>query len=266
MSWKDEMSMEKSELAKEINKSLASSTQDHIVSGIKAAISAVPIIGGAVASLISDYIPRTREARLKEFLIVFTEELSKATAISQSSIVETERFAGLLTKTLRSVADTHDKEKIALFRAFLVNAAVAPISDEDVETMFLARLHEMTMSHLKVLALFGDPYKNIKHQFDLKNEGIPLLIGMRAILENVPELGESSGKARHDPKRHVHALVEDLDRWGFLDNPLKYEGSVDQAEGLIDYIDGFLTSFGRDFLKYIETEHKDTPGVAGPYE
>ena len=50
------------------------------------------------------------------------------------------------------------------------------------------------------------------------------------------------------------ALVEDLSRWAFIDNP---EDHYDEdfklgAENLADFMDGFLTCFGRDFLNYIE--------------
>ena len=38
--------------------------KDHIVNVIKASLSAIPVIGGPISSLVGDYIPKKKEERL----------------------------------------------------------------------------------------------------------------------------------------------------------------------------------------------------------
>jgi len=88
--------MKGSELTKKVTEGFTHSNQDHLLNALKAMLNAVPIVGGTLASLMSDYIPKAREERLKQFLIDFAEELSNVSEKVNVTNLESERFSDLL--------------------------------------------------------------------------------------------------------------------------------------------------------------------------
>jgi hypothetical protein len=113
--------MKGTELTKKVDESFTTSNQDHLLNVLKAMLNAVPIVGGSLASLLSDYIPKAREVRLKDFLADFAQELSEVSEKVDTTNIESERFSEVFAKTLKSVAETHSKEKRDVFKSFLIS-------------------------------------------------------------------------------------------------------------------------------------------------
>jgi len=52
------------------------SASDHVLAIVKAGINAVPIVGGPIASLISDYLPTSTQRAVEKTLRLLGEKLS----------------------------------------------------------------------------------------------------------------------------------------------------------------------------------------------
>lgn len=249
--------MSESQLEKELRSSFSKSSRDHLLNLMKAAVSAVPTVGGSLSSLINDYIPSSREKRLYEFLQSFVRDLSTLKEKIDHDYINSDRFAYLFTRTLNLVVQNYRGEKLRAFRSFLVRASVDINANEDVQTMCLNRLDEMTVSHLKLLDFFGYPHIYIKKTFSGKGSSSFSGMVYRGIAETMPELYQEWSIPGYDERvtiRHVGALVQDLVRWGFIDDPENYDDEPFDLGALseVEFIDGLLTAFGRDFLNYID--------------
>ncbi len=126
---------------------------DHLWNVLKSVVGALPFGGGILASLMGDFLPKSREKKIEAFLTALADGFERLTE-AQAEAVKTDEFAYLFTKAAQSVASEYREEKIAAYRNLLVNALVVPGHEDLVET-FLSRLDRMTPTHLLVLHLYA---------------------------------------------------------------------------------------------------------------
>src|SRR5690606_36262179 len=94
---------------------------EHLLNLLKAGLATTPFCGG-IASLMTDYIPSTKQQRLEEFVSEVSEDLMKLKHRVDENILHTDEFAFMFEKCFRGVAENYQAEKIQAFRGMLINS------------------------------------------------------------------------------------------------------------------------------------------------
>jgi hypothetical protein len=129
---------------------------EHILNIFKAILSAAPFTG-ALASLITDYIPTQRQKRVEEFTTQLAQDLDRLKTTVNSEYVLSDDFAFLFEKSFRAVAENPQKEKLDAFRAILLNSVLAKTMPEEEKEYFLSLAMSLTTLHLRVLRFLATP-------------------------------------------------------------------------------------------------------------
>jgi len=127
--------------------------RDIIRNSVVAAISAIPIVGGPLASLAEDFIPKQKEERLIAFIERLALDVASIKDQIKADVVNTDGFAFVFEKTLKGVLDNWQQDKIDCYRAIFINALTDKddLTDEEQE-LFLQLLDSLTVRHIKVMA------------------------------------------------------------------------------------------------------------------
>jgi hypothetical protein len=94
---------------------------EHALAVIKAGISAVPYVGGPIASLISDYIPTATDRTVKAFAREVGERLECLEHRIDVQTVNKDEFSELFKSCYLSVVRTHQATKIRAAAALIAN-------------------------------------------------------------------------------------------------------------------------------------------------
>nr|MBU1328984.1 hypothetical protein [Candidatus Omnitrophota bacterium] len=225
----------------EETKSLAKqSATDNILNAVKAAISAIPYGGGVVASLISDYIPKSREKRTLEFLKKVAEDLESLKGIVNEKYIQSEEFEYLFQKAWRVAVEHYQNEKVEGFRAILINSAIGKEATADDKDLFINILNDLTGYHFQMLKVFQDPVGwNAKNSNKVK--GASMMASLSQIFrECFPDWGEE----------RIIIILDDL-----FNKKLCTISSerlkVMISGGGIEKFNNALTPFGRRFIDYV---------------
>lgn len=137
---------------------------DHIVNSIKALVNAWPIGGGIVSSLISDYIPKSREKKTIDFLSNVAEGLEKLKDQINKDYIKSAEFEYLFQKAWRAAIEQYQEEKIEGFRAILLNSAIGKQATPEEKELYINILNDLTGYHFQVLKLLQNPTDwNVQH-------------------------------------------------------------------------------------------------------
>lgn len=134
---------------------------DHSLSVIKAAVNAIPVAGGPIGSLLSDYLPSTVEKRKTEFLINLGKDLESVEERLQNDFVSKDYFLSTFMQAFRRAIENHQDEKVTAFRAIIVNSAIDQSPKEDEIASFISITDRLTALHIKLLKILADPQKAV---------------------------------------------------------------------------------------------------------
>lgn len=117
----------------------------------------VPVFGGAVGHVFSEWAAARRVQRLREVLLGVTEDVKRLSAQVRDEYVRSEEFEELLDHALRRVAVERHEEKRGLFRAFLFETiTTAPAYDEQLRVLRV--LEELQAAHIALIrAVLQEP-------------------------------------------------------------------------------------------------------------
>ncbi len=113
----------------------------HTLALIKAGLSAIPYIGGSIASLVGDYIPTATEKSIErtiEFLRVRVENLGDRIDMNT---VNREEFAELFKSCYLSIIRSHRDDKLKAATAILANLL---LQEDDPEKLSYTELDHMS--------------------------------------------------------------------------------------------------------------------------
>lgn len=85
---------------------------EHALAVFKSGVSAIPIVGGSVASLIGDYIPTATEKSIKNAIELLEERLIKLEGRLDPSNVNKDQFAELFKTSYLAIVRSHSEIKI----------------------------------------------------------------------------------------------------------------------------------------------------------
>ena len=91
---------------------LRKSTSDHAIAAVKAAVSAVPVFGGAIANLIGDYVPSSTEKSIEKALNLLNERLRRLGERLDPEAVDKDEFAELFKSSYLLIVRTHQDAKL----------------------------------------------------------------------------------------------------------------------------------------------------------
>jgi hypothetical protein len=86
--------------------------RDHILAVCKAGISAVPVVGGTIASLIGDYIPTATENTIGESVNILSKRIEKLGNRIDAKCVNKDEFSELFKSCYLIIIRTHQQKKI----------------------------------------------------------------------------------------------------------------------------------------------------------
>jgi hypothetical protein len=134
---------------------------EHVLSVVKAALSAAPV-AGAIASLMSDYIPSFRLRRVEEFAQRIAEDLQRlSTQVHEENLLK-ENFAFVIDKCFRGVAENPQRVKIEAFRGILVNSAIQNDLAEEEQEYFINLANSLSAIHIRILKFMIEPERYLQ--------------------------------------------------------------------------------------------------------
>jgi hypothetical protein len=86
--------------------------KDHILAIIKAGVSAVPIVGGSVASLIGDYIPTATQKSVEKGIDILKSRLEELGDRIDAEYVDKDEFSELFKTCYLIMVKTHQEKKL----------------------------------------------------------------------------------------------------------------------------------------------------------
>lgn len=100
--------------------------QDHALAAAKAAINFVPVVGGPIASLVSDYVPTYQQRAQAEACEALNQKLASLSTRIDSDAVNKADFADLYLKYQATISRTTRREKLTAAANILANMLLKP--------------------------------------------------------------------------------------------------------------------------------------------
>lgn len=149
-------------LANKSDRARTSGQVEHILNILKAGLATAPFCGG-IASLMTDYIPSSKQRRLEEFAERLAEDLNELKDRVDENKILTDEFAFLFEKCFRGVAENYQAEKLEAFKAILVNAALGINLSEEEKEYYLNLVNSLSVLHIRILRFMVDPRSYLEH-------------------------------------------------------------------------------------------------------
>ena len=131
-------------------------TEADVVQGTaRAALAAIPVIGGTITELLSvvlaPAVARRRDEWLKELADALDQLESTVAGFKVENLAENEAFVSATIQATRIAFGTHQREKREYLRNALLNIAKGIASDEIKQQIFLNAIEAFTPAHIKAL-------------------------------------------------------------------------------------------------------------------
>src|SRR5690606_26652153 len=142
-------------------KPLSMTKADHAHTGIRAIISAIPVVGSPFEIIFSKYYPSPIDKRRDNLLQSVYEGLEKLKVqyqeLTPESLAKSDVFVTVLLNAISIAIKNHQKEKIEALRNAVLNAAIGIDIDENMQMILLRYVEALTPLHLKLLTLMENP-------------------------------------------------------------------------------------------------------------
>ena len=232
------MTTDSRSLTETVKEQNLTSPVEHVLNLIKAGLATAPFCGG-IASLMTDYIPNTKQARMEEFSKRIAADLEALQDKVDENVILTDNFAYTFEQCFRGAAENYQKEKLDAFRGILINSALGSDLLEDEKEYFLSLVNTLSVIHIRVLKFTALPTQY------LEENGIP------------PE-SISGGFSQFFPLAIPGVNVEviksafgDLYQHGFLSTDKSIFHTMTSGQGLDLLGDGSrVTEFGKRFISF----------------
>lgn len=164
---------------------------------VKAGISAVPMVGGSIVSIIGDLQSERKEKRMDEFLKTFAEEMQGRVKKIESSYISQEDFLDIFENILRDIMNQRVKFKRDCLRHLLVNSITTPLTTYDMTEEYQMLLSRLTDLHIVILHCFyqkrniykNNEEKDLNEIFDCVKESLAIFqLTDQKILELIIDL------------------------------------------------------------------------------
>lgn len=206
----------------------------------EAGISAIPVIGGSLAVLsefLSEPYSRRKQLWLQQLAEVVSELQNRVSELSKP-LEENERFLTAVLHANQIAMRAHQQEKLSALRNAVRNSALKSAPDDDRQLMFLRFIDDLTVSHIRVLAVFDNPTAAVA----ATGKEMRVIMGglVLVIYHCVPEL---NGQVHF-----CDQLCRDLENRGLVAQGTKLNVSM-TLQGMLT---PRTTDLGKQFLAFIK--------------
>jgi hypothetical protein len=136
---------------------------DHAHVLIKAALSAIPVLGSPAAELFAAIIvpplARRRDAWLQSLADGLAAVREEVAGFQPESLTGNEAFISATMQASRAALQTHHAEKLDALRNALLNIAIGRAPDEDQQAIFLEYVETLSTWHIRILRFFQEPIR-----------------------------------------------------------------------------------------------------------
>ena len=144
-----------------LKKELEPNIYDHAHTGIKAIVSAIPIIGGSGAEIFASVVTPPIEKRRNNAIIMiyeaFEELNKKITDFNFDDLSKNEMFITTVMHASQIAIRNHQKEKLNALKNAILNSALNNVSpEEDLQLILLDLIDSCTKLHLEFLKFFSE--------------------------------------------------------------------------------------------------------------
>jgi len=134
---------------------------DIALGGSRAALAAIPFVGGSITELLSlvltPAVSRRRDTWLKALSDALDELERKVEGFKVAHLAEHEAFVSATIQAIRAAISTHQAEKLEALRNAVLNVALSKTADEEKQIIFLNLIEVFSATHLEILRLFLSP-------------------------------------------------------------------------------------------------------------
>lgn len=208
-----------------------STSYERSADAVAIAASAVPYIGGPIASIITGITQHRRRERIRIFLLKLADDLKKLEKKVNEHYIQSEDFEELLEDTFFQLSKERSEEKQALYRSFLLGTMTSPTPSYDEQKECLRLLEIVQFDHVRLLrALVAPPEQSNRIT------GSP----GQTLLRRLSDFDQD----------HLNKLVSDVHRFGLASVNLNINMTASGAENLGHSV----TDLGRRFLDFLVVE------------
>ena len=126
---------------------------------VKALISAVPIFGGPISTILGDIQSIRKEKRFIEFINGIQEDIRNLSGHVNAEFISKEDFLDIFEQTARKIVMTRQEAKRTAFRHILSNAILSSDVSYDEFEEFLSLVERFREEHIFLLSILRDPVK-----------------------------------------------------------------------------------------------------------
>jgi hypothetical protein len=127
----------------------------------RASASGIPLAGGSITELwtgfFSSPLAKRRDAWLRRLAIAVIELQRSLPDLSIESLQQNDTFISAVLSASSIAMRNHRKEKLDALRNAAISSVLHPDIDEELQTMFMRYVDELTPWHLRMLGAFHDP-------------------------------------------------------------------------------------------------------------
>jgi hypothetical protein len=228
---------------RDIKKDLELSVGDYAHIGVRAGLSTAPFLGGSLAEFFSVVITPPLEKRRDSWLIEIFTRLKKLEEQIEEFKIENlgnnENFISTLLYATQVAMRTHRQEKLDALRNAVLNSALNPTVDENLQLMFLNLVDRYTPWHLTLLQFLVNPKEYGK------NHNIKYVEFLQGSLGTVIEMTFSDLVGKD--KFYIQIIKEMISN-GLLQEGVYYQGGMTE-QGMFA---SRTTDMGKQFLDFIK--------------
>jgi len=186
--------------------------KEHARNLFVAAIQLIPSIGGALGTLLQEYLPNWKAERVQRFLADITQDFERVKAQVDAQAAQTEEYGLLTEQVLWKVAQLSnaDKEKLRAYRAIMLNTVRPDAPDKFKHDHFLGLLDRLQEVHIFLLSLFYDPTAFAKARAVSLSERLPATYE-RILEEFLRPFGLDT--------EFIQTVIADLQNFGIIVRP-----------------------------------------------
>ncbi len=151
----------------------------------RAAIAAVPALGGTLVETFNSLIEPPMAKRKTEWMVDVTNainELYDKGILTEQDLQENEKFFTTLVHASNTAIRSHDADKLKALRNAVLNSALPDAPSDTMQQLFLNIVDSFTLWHIALLKLFVGPKqwaKENNHQFPNWSMG-----GLSSVIEH----------------------------------------------------------------------------------
>lgn len=214
------------------------SARDNALTVGMAGLQAVPVIGGILATFISELVPRRKQERLVEFVKGLQAEFEAEQDRIDGEFVRTRDFDRMVEDVLDRVQTVRNEDKLGYWAALLAGLSTTGRPGPSDRQRMIETLDRLTHAHLRLL-----------HVVATTNVPPPGLYAG-------PVSATLSWKMPYVPEDEARQLWTDLNREDLLPD---YPRGLMTAQGAGN-LSGRMTDRGREFVRLLGLE----AGFGGP--